>query len=116
MLLKSRFGGPPPGEIWSGDDAAVVSLPGVAGDHASLLLTTDAVVAGVHIDLALVSLSDVGWKALTVAISDIAGWAATPAHALVAVGAPPGTGPRRDRGRDRRGPPSSGAARSWAAI
>jgi thiamine-monophosphate kinase len=91
MLLKSRFGGPPPGETWSGDDAAVVSLPGVAGDHPSLLLTTDAVVAGVHIDLALVSLSDVGWKALTVAISDIAAMGGTPAHALVALGAPPGT-------------------------
>jgi thiamine-monophosphate kinase len=91
MHLKSRFGGPPPGEIWSGDDAAVVALPGVAGGHASLLLTTDAVVAGVHIDLAVVGLADVGWKALTVAISDIAAMGGTPAHALVAVGAPPGT-------------------------
>jgi len=54
-------------------------------------LTADAVVAGVHIDLALVSLSDVGWKALTVAISDIAAMGGTPAHALVALGAPPGT-------------------------
>jgi thiamine-monophosphate kinase len=54
-------------------------------------LTTDAVVAGVHFDLALVTLGDVGWKALSVAVSDIAAMGGTPAHALVSVGAEPGT-------------------------
>jgi thiamine-monophosphate kinase len=88
--LKSRLGTPPPGETWSGDDAAVVVLPGRL-ESATLLLSTDAVVAGVHVDLSLVTLADVGWKALTVAVSDIGAMGGTPAHALVSVSAPPGT-------------------------
>ncbi|MGH9181335.1 MAG: AIR synthase related protein, partial [Acidimicrobiales bacterium] len=55
----------PAGEVWSGDDAAVVGPTG--GDH--LLLTTDAVVAGVHADLDLVGLDDLGWKAVAAAVS-----------------------------------------------
>jgi thiamine-monophosphate kinase len=87
--LKSRLGTPPPGETWSGDDAALVFVPGP--DAAPrLLLSTDAVVAGVHVDLAFVTLADVGWKALTVAVSDIAAMGGTPGHALVSVSAPPG--------------------------
>jgi thiamine-monophosphate kinase len=68
----------------------VVSLSGPA-ERSSLLLSTDAVVSGVHFDLAFVTLADVGWKALTVAVSDIAAMGGTPAHALVALGAEPGT-------------------------
>lgn len=89
--LEGRFGDPPPGETWSGDDAAVVRAPPEERDRPSLLLTTDAVVAGVHFDLALITLSDVGWRALSVAVSDIAAMGGTPAHALVSVGAEPGT-------------------------
>jgi len=54
-------------------------------------LTTDAVVAGIHVDLSIVTLDDVGWKALTVAVSDIAAMGGTPGHAVVTVCAPPGT-------------------------
>jgi len=88
--LKSRFGAAPPGETWSGDDAAVVCVPGQI-DGPRLLLSTDAIVAGVHFDLSLVTLADVGWKALTVAISDIAAMGGQPGHALVALGAEPAT-------------------------
>jgi len=87
--LEHRLGPPGPGEIWIGDDAAVVAVP-AGPDHTALLLSTDAVVEGIHFDLALVSLCDVGWKALTVAVSDIAAMGGTPRHALVALGAPPG--------------------------
>jgi thiamine-monophosphate kinase len=88
--LKSRFGEAPPGETWTGDDAAVVLGP---GDKAGpgLLLSTDAMVAGVHFDLSFVTLADVGWKAISVAISDIAAMGGVPAHALVALCAEPAT-------------------------
>jgi len=72
---------PPDGETWIGDDAAVVA--GTTG--ASLLLAADAVVEGVHFDLDLVDVTDVGWKALAVNVSDIAAMGGRPLHALVTV-------------------------------
>lgn len=77
---------PPPGETWIGDDAAVVPPPSGA-----LVLTSDAVVAGVHVDLSLVGPDDVGWKAITVAVSDVAAMGCRPRYALVTVCGPPGT-------------------------
>ncbi|HWC12173.1 MAG TPA: AIR synthase related protein, partial [Acidimicrobiales bacterium] len=73
----------PEGRPWIGDDAAVV--PGPSGD---LLLAADAVVAGVHADLALVGLDDLGWKALVVNVSDIAAMGGRPTHALTTVAGP----------------------------
>lgn len=87
--LRRALPPPPPGETWIGDDAAVVAPPGAAG--AGLLLAADLVVAGVHADLGLVGLDDLGWKALAVNVSDIAAMGARPAHALVTVAGPPGT-------------------------
>ncbi|HLG66392.1 MAG TPA: thiamine-phosphate kinase [Acidimicrobiales bacterium] len=84
--LQRATGQPPDGEIWIGDDAAVVHIPGT-----SVVLATDATVGGVHADLSLVSLDDLGWKALTAAVSDIGAMGAWPRHALVALCAPPGT-------------------------
>ena len=80
--LRHRLAGPP-GQTWVGDDVAVV--PGPAG---SLLLAADAVVAGVHADLALVGLDDLGWKALVANVSDIAAVGGRPTHALVTVAGP----------------------------
>lgn len=77
--LRRRLTGPP-GETWAGDDVAVV--PGPAG---ALLLAVDAVVAGVHADLDLVGLDDLGWKALVANLSDIAAVGGRPTHALVSV-------------------------------
>jgi thiamine-monophosphate kinase len=74
------------GQIWIGDDAAVVAPP--AGP---LVLATDAAVAGVHADLSLVGLDDLGWKALTAAVSDVGAMGGRPTHALVALCVPPGT-------------------------
>ena len=51
----------------------------------SLLLAADTVVEGVHFDLSLVDLADVGWKALAVNVSDIAAMGGRPLHALVTV-------------------------------
>lgn len=76
--LTSAFGAGPPGETWIGDDAAVVAAP-----VGWLLLATDAVVAGVHADLSLVGLDDLGWKAVTAAVSDLGAMGARPRQALV---------------------------------
>jgi thiamine-monophosphate kinase len=74
---------PPAGETWIGDDAALV-----VGPQGGLLLAADLVVAGVHADLNLVGLDDMGWKALAVNVSDIAAMGGEPTHALVSVAAP----------------------------
>jgi thiamine-monophosphate kinase len=85
-ILGAASGPPGPAEIWIGDDAAVVGAP-----DGRLVLATDAAVAGVHADLSLVGLDDLGWKALTAAVSDVGAMGARPLHALVTLCAPPRT-------------------------
>lgn len=80
--LRRRLAGPP-GETWVGDDVAVV-----AGPTGQLLLAADAVVAGVHADLSLVGLDDLGWKAMVANLSDVAAVGGRPTHALVTVAGP----------------------------
>jgi len=75
----------PVDQTWIGDDVAVV--PGPVG---RLLLATDAVVAGVHADLSLVGLDDLGWKAMVANLSDMAAVGGRPTHAVVAVAGPLG--------------------------
>jgi thiamine-monophosphate kinase len=75
------------------DDAGVVRLPG--GE--SLVVSVDSVVEGVHFDLSICAPSDVGWKALMQALSDLAAMGASPVGALIALGLPG----ERERG-DRR--------------
>lgn len=84
--IKGRLPAPPRYETWIGDDAAVVASH---GGHA--LLAADLVVAGVHADLALVGLDDLGWKAVAVNVSDIAAMGGTPSQLLVSVAGPPDT-------------------------
>jgi thiamine-monophosphate kinase len=80
--LRRVLPGAPDGEVWFGDDAAVVRpSPG----SPLVLLTTDTVVAGIDADLALTSLSDLGWKAMAVSLSDIAAMGGAPAHSVVSV-------------------------------
>ncbi len=79
-------GATPAGSVWIGDDAAAV--PAEAG---TLLLATDAAVAGVHADLDLVGVDDLGWKALTATVSDLGAMGGRPRYALVTVCLPPGT-------------------------
>jgi thiamine-monophosphate kinase len=90
--LQARFEAaagrsPPPGEIWIGDDAALVADSG----GRPLLLATDLVVAGVHVDLDLCTVADLGFKAVMVAVSDLAAMGGRPDHLLVSVAAPRGT-------------------------
>ena len=62
-----------------GDDAAVV----VPERGAFQVLTTDAVVEGIHFDRRFSSLADVGYRAIAVNASDIAAMGGTPTLALL---------------------------------
>ena len=55
-------------------------------------MSVDSVVEGVHVDLAVCSPGDVGWKALMGALSDLAAMGAAPLGALVALCVPGGSG------------------------
>jgi thiamine-monophosphate kinase len=86
--IQAALPGPPDAsEVWIGDDTAV--LPAPAGDH--FLFAADTVVAGVHADLTLTGLDDLGWKALAAAVSDVAAMGGEPGVAVVTVAGPPGT-------------------------
>lgn len=85
--LASMLPAAPAGETWMGDDTAVLAVP----DGARLLLAADAVVAGMHADLSLTGLDDLGWKALVANLSDVAAMGGRPGHALVTVAGPPQT-------------------------
>jgi thiamine-monophosphate kinase len=82
--LVRRLPGSPPGETWIGDDCAVVAAP-----NGPLLLAADTVVDGVHADLRVTTVADLGWKALARNVSDIAAMGGRPLHALVTVVVPP---------------------------
>jgi thiamine-monophosphate kinase len=74
---------PRPGEVWIGDDAAVLDPP-----RGPLLFTSDLVVAGVHGDLSVMTVADFGWRAMVASLSDIAAMGGVPRHAVVAVAGP----------------------------
>jgi len=84
--LARKFGPPPPGVVLGiGDDCAALSLSG----SDSLLWTMDTLVEGVHFDLSYTTLTQLGWKALTVNLSDIAAMGGEPGPALLSLGWPP---------------------------
>ena len=70
------------------DDAAVLDVPG----GGPVVVSVDSVVDGVHVDRALCSPHDVGWKALMGALSDLAAMGARPIGALVALCVPESAG------------------------
>ena len=65
-----------------GDDAAVIAPP--AGEE--LLVTTETLFEGIDFDLTYYPLKHLGYKAVTVAISDLAAMNARPAQLLVSLG------------------------------
>jgi len=84
--LSERFGPAPPGVILGiGDDCAALSANGA--DY--LLWTVDTLVEGVHFDLSYTTLTQLGWKALAVNLSDIAAMGGEPRYALLSLGWPP---------------------------
>jgi len=66
-----------------GDDAAVVEV----GDR-MLIATADLLVEGRHFDRRFSTAADIGFKALTVNMSDIAAMGGRPRWALISIGAP----------------------------
>ena len=81
--LTSRLAAGPGMVVGPGDDAAVLQ-PG----RRLVIATADLLVEGRHFDLRFSSPSDVGAKALTVNISDVAAMGGRPVWALVSLGAP----------------------------
>ena len=73
-----------------GDDAAVyrVGSAGSGGPARVHVLTTDALVEGVHFDRTYVPLRALGWKAIAVNASDVCAMNARPRFATVALGLP----------------------------
>jgi thiamine-monophosphate kinase len=89
--LSRELGPAPPQVILGiGDDCAALVLN--RADY--LLWTVDTLVEGVHFDLAYTPLFQLGWKSLTVNLSDIAAMGGEPRQALLSLGWPPA--------RDRR--------------
>ncbi len=76
----------PQDERHIGDDAALLA-PFVG----QAVISTDVAVWGVHLDAALFTLEDLGFKAVAAAVSDLAAMGARVRGAVVAVTAPPGT-------------------------
>jgi len=100
--VAAAVGALEPPEVGIGDDTAVVRVTGEWS-----LLAADAVVAGVHADLSLTGLDDLGWKAVAANVSDVAAMGGCPSHLLVIVAGPPDT----DLDRLYRG--IAEAAREW---
>ncbi|MEB3173330.1 MAG: thiamine-phosphate kinase [Cyanobacteriota bacterium] len=75
-----------------GDDAALLTLAHGAGPTARLVITTDALVEDVHFSDATTAADDVGWRAATANLSDLAAMGCRAALGLtVALVAPPKT-------------------------
>jgi thiamine-monophosphate kinase len=86
-LLRQKYGGVArPGELPIGDDAAVVRVPG-----GRAVLSTDLLIEGTHFSLAYFRPEEVGGRALSANLSDLAAMGADPVCYLVALAAPPGT-------------------------
>ena len=86
--IQARLPKPGPNVVVGvGDDAAVVA----ANRNARVVLTTDALVEGVHFERAFSTFSDIGHKALAVNLSDLAAMGAMPRWALLSLALPDST-------------------------
>jgi thiamine-monophosphate kinase len=83
--IRRVLSGEAPGVVVAvGDDAAVVE-PGMYQG----LLTTDLLIEGVHFELGATSPHDLGHKAVTVNVSDVAAMGGSPRYGLASIGLPP---------------------------
>ncbi|MFN3595972.1 MAG: thiamine-phosphate kinase [Rubricoccaceae bacterium] len=89
-VLDARSGPPPETLVEGiGDDAAVYRVgDGPDGRPRVHVVTTDALVEGVHFDRTFTPLRYLGWKAIAVNVSDVAAMNAAPRYATVALGLP----------------------------
>ena len=79
-LAEARFSDPG-AERWFGDDAAVLIPP----PGADVVLCTDAAVEGVHADMAFLDAFDLGWRAVSATVSDLAAMGADPWRLVLSV-------------------------------
>ncbi len=77
--LVRAHGRAPEGQIWAGDDAAVLA------PLLRPLITTDLVVEGVHVDRRFCAFVDMGFKSVSVNVSDIAAMGGVPRAILIAI-------------------------------
>lgn len=84
-LLGRHYGAPGAGETWFGDDAAVLASPPAGWD---LVLCSDAVVGGIHVDLDYLAPGDLGWRAVATTVSDLAAMGARPRACVVSASLP----------------------------
>jgi thiamine-monophosphate kinase len=86
--IRSRLPPAPPALLVGIGDDAAVAVP----DRGALqVLTTDALVEGVHFDRRFSSPSDIGYKALAVNVSDVASMGGASRFALLSLMLPPDT-------------------------
>jgi len=85
-LMRDTLGEPEDDAIVSGiaDDAAVYRV----GEGRAHVFTTDTLLEGVHFDRAFMPLEHLGFKALSVNVSDVVAMNATPRYATVSIGIP----------------------------
>ncbi len=83
--LRAIVGEPAEGEVWIGDDTAVLRAP-----SGTILFTTDLLIEHVHFDTAFTGPEDLGYKAIAVNISDVAAMGGVPRRAVVGLGVVPG--------------------------
>lgn len=86
QYLKEQFPSPSPVK-GIGDDCAVIP----SGDGTSLLVSTDALVEGVHFLKEKISPKDLGFKTVAVNVSDIAAMGGEPAGAFLTIAIPKNT-------------------------
>ena len=83
--LQRRYRSDGPGVLRGiGDDAAVIA----SNPRRSHLFTTDLLAEGIHFDLATATFVDVGFRAATANLSDIAAMGGTPEYILVSLAMP----------------------------
>lgn len=83
--LAAASPGPPRGETWAGDDAAVLSV------DPYLLFAADGLQEGVDFDLSYAAAGDVGWKSVAVNASDIAAMGGHALYLVSVLNLPPST-------------------------
>ena len=84
--------------------------------NARLVLTTDALVEGVHFERTFSAPADIGHKALAVNLSDLAAMGATPRWALLSLALPDATAGRRRRRRSSTGWSRWPARTAWRVV
>lgn len=84
--LRDVLGEPEDEAVRAGiaDDAAVYRI----GDGRVHVLTTDALIEGIHFDRTFTPMEHLGFKAMSVNVSDVVAMNATPRYATVALGIP----------------------------